>query len=166
MPAPFALLGFTLVWLLSQGESLLRSGSVLHRKLFQEKYEQKNATINDIIIETTTLNIIANGSSQVKKDSSATFVQNPSRKQLLSQVAKALHASKKKAHQQVQAGEGKEKTNENIWNSFWTNQKSGKLIAEPRELALYDEEVDKKGGGVETGEAINAINWRLSHLQP
>ena len=140
MPAPFALLGFTLVWLLSQGESL-RSGAVFHRKLFQEKYEQKNATINYVIIETTTLNIIANGSSQVKKDSSATFVQNPSRKQLLSQVAKALHASKKKVHQQVQAGEGKEKTNENIWNSFWTNQKSGKLIAEPRELALYDEEV-------------------------
>ena len=165
MPAPFALLGFTLVWLLSQGESL-RSGAVFRRKLFQEKYEQKNATINYVIIETTTLNIIANGSSQVKKDSSATFVQNPSRKQLLSQVAKALHASKKKVKQQVQAGEGKEKTNENIWNSFWTNQKSGKLIAEPRELALYDEEVDKKGGGVETGEAINAINWRLSHLQP
>ena len=77
-----------------------------------------------------------------------------------------LILQKKKVQQQVQAGEGKEKTNENIWNSFWTNQKSGKLIAEPRELALYDEEVDKKGGGVETGEAINAINWRLSHLQP
>ena len=150
MPAPFALLGFTLVWLLSQGESL-RSGTVLHRKLFQEKYEQKNATINYVIIETTTLNIIANGSS---------------RKQLLSQVAKALHASKKKVQQQVQAGEGKEKTNENIWSSFWTNQKSGKLRADPRELALYDEEVDKKRGGEETGDAINAINWRLSHLQP
>ena len=150
MPAPFALLGFTLVWLLSQGESL-RSGTVLHRKLFQEKYEQKNATINYVIIETTTLNIIANGSS---------------RKQLLSQVAKALHASKKKVQQQVQAGEGKEKTNENIWSSFWTNQKSGKLRAEPRELALYDEEVDKERGGEETGDAINAINWRLSHLQP
>ena len=147
MPAPFALLGFTLVWLLSQGESL-RSGTVLHRKLFQEKYEQKNATINYVIIETTTLNIIANGSS---------------RKQLLSQVAKALHASKKKVQQQVQAGEGKEKTNENIWSSFWTNQKSGKLRAEPRELALYDEEVDKERGGEETGDAIN---WRLSHLQP
>ena len=147
MPAPFALLGFTLVWLLSQGESL-RSGTVLHRKLFQEKYEQKNATINYVIIETTTLNIIANGSS---------------RKQLLSQVAKALHASKKKVQQQVQAGERKEKTNENIWNSFWTNQKSGKLRAEPRELALYDEEVDKERGGEETGDAIN---WRLSHLQP
>ena len=150
MPAPFALLGFTLVWLLSQGESL-RSGTVLHRKLFQEKYEQKNATINYVIIETTTLNIIANGSS---------------RKQLLSQVAKALHASKKKVQQQVQAGEGKEKTNENIWSSFWTNQKSGKLRAEPRELALYDEEVDKERGGEETDDAINAINWRLSHLQP
>ena len=147
MPAPFALLGFTLVWLLSQGESL-RSGTVLHRKLFQEKYERKNATINYVIIETTTLNIIANGSS---------------RKQLLSQVAKALHASKKKVQQQVQAGEGKEKTNENIWSSFWTNQKSGKLRAEPRELALYDEEVDKERGGEETGDAIN---WRLSHLQP
>ena len=68
--------------------------------------------------------------------------------------------------QQVQAGEGNKKTNENIWNSFWTNQKTGKLRAEPRELALYDEEVDKKGGGEETGDAINAINWRLSHLQP
>ena len=150
MPAPFALLGFTLVWLLSQGESL-RSGTVLHRKLFQEKYEQKNATINYVIIETTTLNIIANGSS---------------RKQLLSQVARALHASKKKVQQQVQAGEGKEKTNENIWSSFWTNQKSGKLRAEPRELALYDEEVDKERGGEETDDAINAINWRLSHFQP
>ena len=67
----------------------------------------------------------------------STFVQFPSRKQLLSQVAKAINASKKRRLQGM-----KKKSNQNIWNSFWKNEKTGRLRSDPKELALYDDELD------------------------
>ena len=103
------------------------------------------------------------------------FLQFPSRKQLLSRVAKAIHASKETARKRLggQVGELR-RNNSDIWSSFWQNEKSGKLKSEPRELALYDEEINWKGGKnskntnviAKQSETGGEIKWRLSHLNP
>ena len=66
------------------------------------------------------------------------------------------------------------RNNSDIWSSFWQNEKSGKLKSEPRELALYDEEINWKGGKnskntnviAKQSETGGEIKWRLSHLNP
>ena len=112
--------------------------------------------------------------------STSVFVQFPSRKQLLSRVAKAIHASKENAKRRGGIEDLGTRNNSDIWSSFWRNEKSGKLKSEPRELALYDYvEIGWKGEKVEmqkTKQRTNLISkqsgtgdeikWRLSHLKP
>ena len=61
----------------------------------------------------------------------------------------------------------KKKTNQNIWNSFWKNEKSGRLRSDPKELTLYDDELDGDSGvnrifGARFGEMQSNEGWDLS----
>ena len=112
--------------------------------------------------------------------STSVFVQFPSRKQLLSRVAKAIHASKENAKRRGGIEDLGTRNNSDIWSSFWRNEKSGKLKSEPRELALYDYvEIGWKGERMEMQKSKQRTNliskksgtddeikWRLSHLKP
>ena len=152
------------------------------RRLFQEGREKRNhareAALEGTTRQTTkSFNPVVNTTFPPTEIPTSIFFQFPSRKQLLPQVAKAIHASKETARKR--RGEaGARRNNSNIWSSFWQNEKSGKLKSEPRELALYDEENDWKGGKVEMEKSKHAnvfakksetggeIKWRLSHLKP
>ena len=141
---------------------------------------------------TKSFNRVLNTTFPVTEMSTSGFVQFPSRKQLLSRVAKAIHASKESAKRWGLRGGiqglGRNKNNSDIWSSFWRNEKSGKLKSEPRELALYDYvEIRSKGEKVEKknlkqhnkqnkqhktnliskqSETGDEIKWRLSNLKP
>ena len=103
----------------------------------------------------------------------STFVHFPSRKQLLSRVAKAIHTSKESRG----GAQGTlRRNNSDIWSSFWRNEESGKLKSETRELALYEDvpEIKKVKKSkqqqntniVSKTETGDEIKWRLSHLKP
>ena len=151
------------------------------RRLFQEAQEKRDhfreTAKNGTTRQTTkSLNHIFKATIPATEIPTSIFVQFPSRKQLLSNVAKAIQASKKTAWKRRFPDL---RNNSNIWSSFWTNEKPGKLKSEPRELALYDEEINGRGEEkiqMEKSKQTNVIskqsetggeiNWRLSHLKP
>ena len=150
------------------------------RRLFQEGEEKRNlakeTAPKEITRQTTTksFNRIVNTTFPQTEIPPSVFLQFPSRKQLLSRVAKAIHASKETARKRLGGQIGVRRNNSDIWSSFWQNEKSGKLKSEPRELALYDEEINWKGGKnsrntnviAKQSETGGEIKWRLSHLNP
>ena len=126
---------FLLVWVGNGAKS--RSGP-MQRRLFEGKDETRNHSRGEKGGTTKQTNKSLNVKTVTFPSKEiSTFVQFPSRKQLLSQVAKAINASKKRRLQGM-----KKKTNQNIWNSFWKNEKSGRLRSDPKELTLYDDELD------------------------
>ena len=148
------------------------------RRLLQEtRNHVRESTLPEETTRQTTksFNHVVNTTFPATEMVTSVFVQFPSRKQLLSRVAKAIHASKGR-----RGGIQGLRNNSDIWSSFWRNEKSGKLKSEPRELALYDYmEVGWKGEKVEMQkskqqtnliskqpEAGDEIRWRLSHLKP
>ena len=149
------------------------------RRLFQEGQEKRDhfreTAKNGTTRQTTkSLNHIFNATIPATEIPTSIFVQFPSRKQLLSNVAKAIQASKKTAWKRRFPDL---RNNSNIWSSFWKNEKSGKLKSEPRELALYYEEIDdeekiqmekskQKNTISKQFETGGEIKWRLSHLKP
>ena len=75
------------------------------------------------------------GAPQIAKPHSSHLLQGKDREKttaerrdIIARVAKAIHGPRLKHN----------RTNAEIWKSFWHNDKSGHLKSEPKELALYD----------------------------
>ena len=157
----FILVGDTLYIrrLLKQGQEI--RNNVRETTLPEEGTRQTSRNFNHKILNTATF----------PAREMSTFVQFPSRKQLLSRVAKAIRRSK-------ESRGTLRRNNSDIWSSFWRNEKSGKLKSETRELALYEDVAEIEKVKIEKSkqqqntniisitETGDEIKWRLSHLKP